>query len=105
MQAVSAKENFKDWDKTIKTVEMCLNTSFNKSTNKTPFELLYGYKHRYNEGMLRCLTVNEESADYHRPEQLQNEAREAILKEQTKTYISTDTIKNTIAQHSTTLET
>ncbi|KAL7299823.1 hypothetical protein TKK_0007564 [Trichogramma kaykai] len=79
---MNEKENDKHWDSEIKKVEMCLNTTFNKSTNKTPFEALFGYKHRYNEGLMRTLTVQEES--YTPPEELHEEVRESIVKEQSK---------------------
>ena len=72
----------RDWDRNIKDVALALNTSFNRSTTKTPFELLYGYKHRCNDGITRLLTIEEERKRYQRPEQLQQEAREKILKEQ-----------------------
>ena len=72
----------RDWDRNIKYVALALNTSFNRSTTKTPFELLYGYKHRCNDGITRLLTIEEERKRYQRPEQLQQEAREKILKEQ-----------------------
>ncbi|XP_015118991.1 uncharacterized protein LOC107042459 [Diachasma alloeum] len=54
----------------------------NKTTGKTPFELLYGYIPRFEEGPLRQLTKAEEAARYEHPEEIRNQAIRRILSEQ-----------------------
>lgn len=63
---------------------MDLNDSTNKSTIKISFELLYGYASRREECLLHILTVENERNLCHRPEVLQERAREDIRKEQQK---------------------
>lgn len=70
---------FRDWDKDMKKIERDLNTTVNKTTNKTPFELLYGYTPRFNEGKLRGL-IND--CDYTPPNELQEQALTDIQNEQ-----------------------
>ncbi|KAL7298370.1 hypothetical protein TKK_0008711 [Trichogramma kaykai] len=74
----------KDWDSVTKKVEMCLNTTFNKSTNQTPFETLYGFEHLYGEGLASQFTTEEENQGYKQPDEVQDKARESISKAQTK---------------------
>lgn len=74
----------KDWDKHIKEIERWLNTSVNKTTGKTPFELLYGYLPRFDDGILREITDVAENEEYQSPNLLQQEARQEILLKQVK---------------------
>ncbi|KAJ8911155.1 hypothetical protein NQ315_008340, partial [Exocentrus adspersus] len=74
-------EEIKDWDKNLKKIALDLNESINKTTQESPFKLLYGYHPRHDEGELRKLTVED---DYQRPEELQNSGRERIIQEQIK---------------------
>lgn len=57
-----------------------LNCAPNKTTGRSPFELLYWYTPRFEEGILRSLT--EENEVYVEPIKLQDEAREKIAKNQ-----------------------
>lgn len=71
----------KDWDDKIKIVQRNLNNFVNKSTNKTPFEMLHGYSPRFNDGILRKL-ADEDSNAWCEPEKLQKEARAKIEESQ-----------------------
>lgn len=72
----------KDWDTHIKKIERDINTSINKTTNKTPFELLYGYIPRFGDGNVRELTLERET--YKLPEELRDEVKRTIEQEQQK---------------------
>ncbi|GJQ65972.1 hypothetical protein Trydic_g4066 [Trypoxylus dichotomus] len=63
----------RDWNKYI---EQDINTSENKSTGKTPFELLCGYLPRFEERPLRYLTTDNET--YLEPKHMQDNARKSI---------------------------
>lgn len=67
----------KDWDHDIKRIQRDLNAAVNKTTGKCPFELLYGYSPRFNDGALRSLTTEQEN--YETPVKLQALARKRIL--------------------------
>lgn len=54
----------KDWDKNIELIQRDLNNSVNITTNKTPFEALYGYIPRFKDGMIRRLNVTTYSVLY-----------------------------------------
>ncbi|KAJ8915909.1 hypothetical protein NQ315_015524 [Exocentrus adspersus] len=81
LQAAIEDPEKKDWDKNLKKIALDLNESINKTTQESPFKLLYGYHPRHDEGELRKLTVED---DYQRPEELQNSGRERIIQEQIK---------------------
>ena len=74
------EEDGRDWDKCLVKIERDLNTSVNKTTGKTPFELLYGYTPRFEEGPARQLT--ESTEQYTDPKVLQHEARTVIFDSQ-----------------------
>lgn len=70
----------KDWDLRLAKIQRDLNDAPNAATKRSPFELLYGYTARRNEGQLRAvIDVNDE---YTPPQELQEEARERIQKNQ-----------------------
>lgn len=71
-----------DWDKHIKKLERDINTTINKTTNKSPFELLYGYLPRFEDGQTRFLTTEGEG--YRLPQDLRCEVRKHVEKEQLK---------------------
>jgi len=77
------KINQKDWDAKIKEVERNLNNTINKTLGKTPFEILHGYRPKFNDGILR-LFADEDEDVWINPEQLQLQAREKTSKEQDK---------------------
>jgi len=73
----------KDWDSRIKETERNLNNTVNKTTDKTPFELLHGYSPRLKDGILR--KVADESVDrWTNPKEVQEETRNVIEKKQCK---------------------
>lgn len=82
MQSTLEDEEGRDWDKHIPAIERHINTSENKTTGKTPFELLYGYLPRYEDGLTRTLTKDNET--YQIPEKLREEVRNKIEVEQQK---------------------
>lgn len=68
------------WDEKIVEMERDLNTAICKTTGKTPFEALYGYIPRFNEGLARELT--ERSETYRIPQEIREEIRDKIEREQ-----------------------
>ena len=84
LQAISEQEDNRDWDRRLKEVAVMLNTLYNKTTDTTPFEMLYGYPHRFREGPARIFTQEEVAHRYQRPEEIQAAAREEILVQQAK---------------------
>ncbi|GJQ79432.1 hypothetical protein Trydic_g16291 [Trypoxylus dichotomus] len=83
MMRISAENSEgRDWDKYIKKIERDKDTSENKSTGKTPFELLYRYLLRFEEGPLRYLTTDNEN--YLEPKHMQDNARKYIADMQSK---------------------
>lgn len=71
----------KDWDLRIKETERNLNNLVNKTTDKTPFEILHGYSPRFTDGILR--KVGDESADeWTNPKEIQDQTRSIIEKKQ-----------------------
>jgi len=44
-----------EWDLGLVKVQRCINYSESKVTSKTPFELLYGYRPRFELAALRVL--------------------------------------------------
>ncbi|KAK8772805.1 hypothetical protein V5799_012661 [Amblyomma americanum] len=74
----------REWDIGLKGVEAFLNTSYNKSTGRTPFEVLYGYNPKFHDGALREIAETEDNVAWTNPEQLQAEVRTRILDSQAK---------------------
>ena len=70
------------WDDNIRGLERDLNTAVCKTTGRTPFELLYGYSPRFNEGLARQLS--ERSENYCIPEELRREVHDRVEIEQRK---------------------
>ena len=70
----------KHWDQNLNKLKRDLNGSISKTTGKTPFEMLYGYLPRFNEGLTRELT--SESETYRVPKEIQEEAIRKIEIEQ-----------------------
>ncbi|KAK8784914.1 hypothetical protein V5799_008721, partial [Amblyomma americanum] len=67
------------WYIGLKGVEAFLNTSYSKSTGRTPFEVLYGYNSKFHDGALREIAETEVNVAGTNPEQLQAEVRTRIL--------------------------
>ena len=73
----------KSWDREIPRLERDLNTTISKTTGKTPFEMIYGYIPRFEDGLTRALTVDSES--YRCPTEIRREAIGRIDREKSKT--------------------
>ena len=76
------RNDHRDWDKQLKIIQTNLNTAVNKTTNRTPFEILHGYKPRFHDGALRVLTDTLEHHQWRSPTALQDETRTHILENQ-----------------------
>jgi len=76
------------WDTKVKDVERMMNTAVNKTTSRTPYEVLHGYRPRFQSGALSALsrTQNESTP----PEDVQAEVRDRIITEQAKMKIQHD---------------
>ncbi|KAL7290023.1 hypothetical protein TKK_0015752 [Trichogramma kaykai] len=74
--------NNKQWDKNLKLIECDLNTVVSTATGKAPFEALYGFLPRINDGPIRMLTENCET--YTPPNETQKEIREKVYLMQSK---------------------
>lgn len=83
MQVSLVQSQGRDWDNCLKYVQRDLNTCQNQATGKSPFELLYGYFPKHDEGALRTL-LDERPSGYTPPATLQDEARTKIMKQQEK---------------------
>lgn len=49
-------EDQRHWDTKIDEIQQMLNTAVNKTTTKSPFEILHGYQPRFHNGSLRTLS-------------------------------------------------
>ena len=78
MATLDGTKDDKDCDRKLLAVAGDLNNSINKTTGQAPFEQLYGYSPRINEGPIRRLTIEEEQRRYERPEILRETAIEKI---------------------------
>jgi len=76
-------QRHKDWDLRIKETERNLNNVVNKTTGKTPFEMLHGYSARFNDGILRKVT-DVDAEEWRNPKEIQDETYEEIEKKQLK---------------------
>nr|AKD28027.1 pol polyprotein [Glypta fumiferanae] len=77
IQGSLIEDEGKSWDMQIRKIQSDLNEMKNASTGKSPFELVYGYVPRRDEGTVRQLAVDEDKM-YQQPEKLQNEAKICI---------------------------
>jgi len=64
------------WDLELSKVQRCINNSESKVTSKTCFELLHGYRPRFQLGALRELSQTAEG--WTKPKDLWEEAREQM---------------------------
>jgi len=62
-----------DWAGLLPEVQRIINNSESKTTTKTPFEMLHGYRPRFHQGVLRQLSATVD--DWMPPEELRNSAR------------------------------
>lgn len=82
LQANLPEVDGRKWDKDIVLLERDPNTSVCKTTSLTPFEMLYGYIPRFQEGGMLHLTI--ESEGYKISKDIQNKIRNKIEIEQLK---------------------
>lgn len=68
------------WDTHIRKVERHLNTVINKTTSKTPYEVLHGYIPRIQQGVLRSVSRTRNNSQD--PKEIQLEVRQNILDQQ-----------------------
>lgn len=73
------------WDTKVTEIQRNLNCQINKTTGKTPFELVYGYVPRHVDGEYRILVQDEENAkDFEDRDLVRVNVRERAIREQRK---------------------
>lgn len=82
VQMVTSTSSDEAWNMCLAKIENDLNTSANKTTGRSAFELLFGYIARFKDGQIRELTVDNET--YTDPKCLQAEAVHHMIKERQK---------------------
>lgn len=75
-------------------IQRNINSSVNRSTNKSPFELLYGYQPRFVDAILSVTDINEEDRDL---ERIREEAKKNIRGNHRKNPRDTS-IRNTVLE-------
>ncbi|XP_064478631.1 uncharacterized protein LOC135391969 [Ornithodoros turicata] len=76
------RPDHKDWDKSIQEIQRNLNTTRSKTTQKTPFQVLYGFNARHQDSQLRALDADDfpqASLDH-----VRQTAKDSIERQQTK---------------------
>ncbi|GIY67077.1 hypothetical protein CDAR_118061 [Caerostris darwini] len=76
-------ERHKDRDLIMKKLDRNLNNALNKTTNKTPFQMLHDYSPRFNDGILRK-QADESAERWTDPTEIQTSIRERIENMQKK---------------------
>lgn len=72
------------WDIELESVERKLNTAMNKTTGKTPFEVLYCFLPEFTDAKLsQCIRINGDE-EWQPPVAMRNEVRENIRRQQQK---------------------
>lgn len=71
-----------EWDVKIPEVERNLNTVINKTTGKTPFEVLHGYLPIFKDGIV--VQAVDKDEEWVPPEEIQAEVQNKIKREQAK---------------------
>lgn len=82
-----------NWDEEVKLIERDVNCTVSKSTGKTPYECLYSYLPRFQDGKMRELTENCEV--YRNPAEIQKEVRIKIGDSQLHSKENFDKRRNT----------
>lgn len=67
----------RDWDKLLPEIQRNVNSSVNRSTGKTPFELVLGYQPNFDPSVLTAFVHGEEIQQPH--EEMWKTAKEKIL--------------------------
>lgn len=73
-------ENQQRWDAKIKDIERMLNTAVNKTTSRTPYEVLHGYQPRFHGGLLQTLSRTKD--EWTEPGVEQQQTHDRIVQEQ-----------------------
>ncbi|XP_077514701.1 uncharacterized protein LOC144125308 [Amblyomma americanum] len=73
----------RDWDEKLSKAERDINNAVNKTSGKTPFEMLYGYQPEFHSTALRRI-VGSDEAQWENPEELRTRVRQRIIAEQEK---------------------
>lgn len=68
------------WDRAVKDVEMYLNCAYNKTTERTPYELLHGYTPKLTNCVVQSLGLNSTACQD--TKMVQQEARDRIKEKQ-----------------------
>jgi len=71
-----------EWAKMLPEVQRLLNNSETKVTGRTPFEMLHGYRPRFEQGALLALSATRD--DWTPPEELQTLIRANMERENTR---------------------
>lgn len=61
--AAKSVEEIEDWDRFIPEMQRKINVSINRSTGRSPFELLHGYIPRFNESALPRIILKTETVN------------------------------------------
>ncbi|KAK8766100.1 hypothetical protein V5799_007119, partial [Amblyomma americanum] len=79
----------RDWDEKLAKAERDINNAVNKTSGKTPFEMLYGYQPEFHSTTLRRI-VGSDEAQWENPEELRTRVRQRIIAEQEKSKAAYD---------------
>ncbi|KAK8775719.1 hypothetical protein V5799_030936, partial [Amblyomma americanum] len=79
----------RDWDEKLSKAERDINNAVNKTSGKTPFEMLYGYQPEFHSTALRRI-VGSDEAQWENPEELRTRVRQRIIAEQEKSKAAYD---------------
>src|SRR5690606_9833504 len=88
IMATIERHDQRDWDRKVREVERCLNNSVHRAMQKTPFEVVYGYRPIHHLGALRLVEIDGEP--WSPPEELWNEVRNRLQDEQDKSKLYYD---------------
>lgn len=74
--SIMAKDQ-EHWDVRIPELERHLNSAINKTSSKSPFEVLHGYRPRYHGGVM--LTLSQTRNDWTEPSKIEEQVRQTIV--------------------------
>lgn len=83
IQSNLSNNDGKTWDRELRRVQSDINEMKHAYTGKSPFELVYGFLPRRDEGEMRKVTIDNEST-YQKPEKLREDARQKLVDAQAK---------------------
>lgn len=73
----------RDWDEKLNLAECSLNNSVNKTSGRTPFEMLHGYQPDFHNTALKRL-VEAEGPAWQDPKEMRERVRQHLIEEQEK---------------------